>query len=134
MPIAQAAFTPSQQLDFLAVFSNFCKELSCLGIEDGSAYGHLYYPVFAIFAERAARATALAVGSEDVTLVTQMEQSPDIAVTPQYDMAAAAAVASIRSSLGYIFGSVEVARACAAFAAAAKYLDIVYEIGICHYA
>lgn len=47
-------------------------------------------------------------------------------------MASAASIASVGASFGYIFGPVEMARAGAAFARTAKYLYIVYEIGVSH--
>ena len=39
-----------------------------------------------------------------------------MAVPPEYDVASAASVSSVGSTLGYILGSVEVARACAPLA------------------
>lgn len=51
-----------------------------------------------------------------------------MAVAAEYDVSAAASVASVRSAFGHILGAVEMARACTAFAAAAQYLHIIYKI------
>ena len=47
-------------------------------------------------------------------------------------MSAAAAVATVGASFGYVFGPVEVARACAALAAPAEDLNVIYKVGFSH--
>ncbi len=53
-------------------------------------------------------------------------------VAAQDDVTAASAVAAVGSTLGYIFGTMEMARAGATLARAAKYFDVVDEIGVSH--
>ena len=120
MPVAESSLAPSEQIDCLAVFRHFAEEFAGVGVEDGCAYGHLHNLVLSVLAVGASRAAALAVRGEEVT------------VSFEDDMSSAAAVASVGTAFGYILGAVVMAAARTPFAAAAKYLYVVYEIRVGH--
>ena len=132
VPVAESTFSSAKQFYFLAVFGNVGKKLARLGVEHGGAHRHLYYAVFTVFAERASGASRLSVGSEYVALVAEVKQGPYIAVSAQDDVASPAAVASVGAAFGHIFGSVEMPASGSSLARAAKYLYVVYEVGVCH--
>ncbi len=116
MPVAEATLAAAEELHFLPVACHFAEELTRLRIEDGGADGHFYDTVLTILAERAACAAALAVGGEDVALIAQMKEGPEIAVATQDDVAAATAVAAVGPTLGHIFGTMEMPASRAALA------------------
>ena len=128
VPVAKSSFAASQQVDDLAVFRDLGQEVAGLGVEHGGAYGHLDDAVFAVLAVGAYGSAAFAVGGEDMALVAQREKRPEMAVSFQYDVAATAAVAAVGTSFRHILGSVEMARAGASLAAAAKDLYVVYKV------
>lgn len=119
MPVAKSPLAASEKFDFLAVFRDFGDEVAGLGVEHGCSYRHLDYPVFSILTERTARAAALSVGSEDVTLVPKREEGPHMAVTFQNDVAAASTVATVRSPLWDVFSPVEMTASRSTLAGAA---------------
>ena len=132
MPVAESSLAASEQVDCLAVLCHLAEEFAGVGVEDGCAYGHLHNLVLSVLAVGAARAAALAVRGEDVAPVAEREQCPEVTVSFEDDMSSAAAVASVGTAFGDILGAVVMAAARAPFAAAAKYLYVVYEIRVGH--
>ncbi len=114
--VAQASLAAAEEVYHLSVFSNIGEEITCLGIEDSRAYGYLNDAVFAVLARRASFPSALSVGGEYVSLISQMQQCPEVAVAFEYDMTAATAVSAVGAALGHIFGAMEVAAAGTALA------------------
>ncbi len=129
MPVAESSLAASEQVDCLAVLCHLAEEFAGVGVEDGCAYGHLHNLVLSVLALGAAR---VAVRGEDVAPVAEREQCPEVTVSFEDDMSSAAAVASVGTAFGYILGAVVMAAARAPFAAAAKYLYVVYEIRVGH--
>ena len=128
MPVAETTFPASEKLDLFAVFSNFAKEITTVGIKDRGADGHFNYLVFTILARGAVFTAALTVCGEDVTTIAQRKQCPHMTVALKDDVTSATAVASVRTTFRYIFRSMEMARACASLAAAAKDFYVIYEV------
>ncbi len=116
MPVAKSAFAASEELYFLSVFRYVSEEFPCLGIEHRRAHGHFDCAVFSVLAERAPGSSRLSVGGEYVSLISQMEQRPYVAVASQDYMASAAAVAAVGAAFGYILRAVEMAASRASFA------------------
>ena len=69
IPVAQAAAATSQELDFLAVVGHLTEVFAGLCVEYHRAAGHFNYLVFAVLAERASGAPALAVGGKHVARI-----------------------------------------------------------------
>ena len=128
MPVAQAAATALEELHLLAVVGHFGDVIACLGVEYHGTAGHVDDDVFTVFAEGTAARTTLAVAGEDMAAVFEGQERPHVAVAAEDDMTAATAVAAVGTALGHVFGAVEMARAGAALARAAQYLDVVYEV------
>ena len=70
--------------------------------------------------------------SLDVLAVFQMDKSPELWIRPEDDMSSASSVTSVRSSLRYIFGSVQMCGTCTSVPGSTVYLYVVYEIRIGH--
>ena len=132
MLVTQAAPAAAQQTHDLTVFGHITQELTRLGIIHRRAARHLDGAVLAVFARHLVLAARLTVGSEHMTLVFQVDKRPQVAVTLQVDVAATAAVATVRTALGDILGTVQMRRAGTALTTAAQYLHIVNKIALCH--
>ena len=128
MPVAESPLAAAQEFYFLAVFRHLAKKIACLRIEDSGAYGHFDYLVLTVFSRGAVLAAALSVGRKHMPPVAEGEKCPHVAVAFQDDMSAASSVTSVRSPFRNILRSVEMARACATLAAAAKDLNVIYEV------
>lgn len=132
MPVAEASATATEQLHFLPVVGNLAEVFAGFGIKYHGSARHFYHHVVAVLAEAASAGAALAVSGEDMAPVFQRKQRPHIAVAFEYDMASATAVATVGAPFGYIFGTIEMARACASLARTAEDFHIVYKIGFSH--
>ena len=67
-----------------------------------------------------------------MALVLEVNQCPQVAVTLEVDMAATAAVATIRTALGDILRAMKVGRTGSALATAAQYFHIVDKVALGH--
>jgi len=132
MAVAEAPFSTPQQVDFLAVFGDLAEEFARIGVENGSAYGYVDNLILAILAVASAGASRFAVGGEDVAAIAEWKECPHVGIAPEDDVPAAAAVAPVGATFGYILGAVEVAASGASLAGAAKDLHIIYKIRIGH--
>jgi hypothetical protein len=72
--------------------------------------------------------TPLSIFSNDVFIITQVKQCPQVLVSPQDDMTATASIASIWPRLGIEFGPHEVLAARPTVSAFAKHPYLVYKI------
>ena len=128
MPVAQAASASTKELHFLPVVGYLAKVFAGIGIEHDCAAWHFDGLVFTVFAEAPAGRAALPVSGKDVAAVSQWEEGPHVFITTKDDVPSTPSVTSVGTSLGYIFCTVEMERACTAFARAAKDFNIVYEV------
>ena len=128
MPVAQTASSAAQEFHFLTVVGNLTEVLSRLSIENHSTAWHVDDNIVAILAETASARTALTVAGEYVAAVFKRQKRPHITVAPENDVSSAAAVSAVGTTLGHVFGTIEMARAGAALSRAAEYLHIVDEI------
>jgi hypothetical protein len=71
---------------------------------------------------------SLSIFGNDIFIVTQVKQCPQVFVSPQDDMTTTAPIASIRPRLGIEFGPSEVFAARPTVSAFAKHPDLVYKI------
>ena len=85
--------------------------------------------VFSVLAERAALSAFAAIGCHDMLLVLEVQQRPEVTVATQDDRPAFTAITAVGTSLGQVFGSVQVHTARAALTGAAINLHIVDKIG-----
>jgi hypothetical protein len=76
--------------------------------------------------------TTLAILSELVTLILQVDECPVLAITLQDDATALTAITAIRSAKSDELLTTEVARTCTTVTRTGKYLHIIYEIRACH--
>jgi hypothetical protein len=74
----------------------------------------------------------LAIAGKDVATEFQWEQRPHIFITTQDNVTATAAVAAVGSTLRDVLCTVEMARAGAPLTTAAKDLNVVYKVRVCH--
>ena len=68
----------------------------------------------------------------DEFLIFNMDQCPELWIRPQYDMSASSAVSSVRSSLRYILGAMQMHRSRAPMSRSTIYLDVINKIALCH--
>ena len=61
-----------------------------------------------------------------------MDQSPELGIGLEDDVAATATVASVRSTLRHVLGPVKMHRSSATVSRGAEYLDVVYEVRVRH--
>ena len=129
MPVAESPLAAAQEFYFLAVFRHLAKKnrLS-LRIEDSGAYGHFDYLVLAVFSRGAVLAAALSVGRKHMPPVAEgrsvhMWRLPFSMICPPRPPSPPS-----DSPFRNILRSVEMARACATLAAAAKDLNVIYEV------
>lgn len=73
---------------------------------------------------------AAAMARLHMAVVLQVKQGPELAVSPEDDMAATASVAPIRTSLGDKFLSTQMGTPGTAIPRLAKNLDVINKIGI----
>ena len=130
--VAQATTSATQQAHDLPVLGHVTQKLSRLGIIHSGAAGHLDGAVLAVLACALVLTAGLAVGSEHVALILEVDKRPQVAVPLQEDVPATAAVAAVGTPLGYILGAVQVGRSSAAFTAAAQDFHVVNEVAFCH--
>ena len=134
VPVAQSAASSLQQDHFLSVLGDIADVLARLGVVNHRAAGHLDDLVLAVFAEAAILGAAFAVTGpgHDVAVVAQVEQGPVVTVAAQDDVSAASAVATVRPSVGHVFGTAHVCGTSAALPRTAIYLYVVYKVRFCH--
>ena len=130
--VAQTATAAAEQLHNLAVFGHIAEKLARLGIVNGSAARHFYGTVFAVFAVALVFVARCAVGGEDVARVFQVNQCPQVAVALQEDVTATTTVATIRTTLGHVFCTMQVSRAVSSAATATHDFHIVDKIRFWH--
>ena len=132
MPVTQSATSSLEQHHFLVMLCDFAKVLAIFSIIDHSTHRHLDHSILSILAKRLVLCSRLSVGSEDMSLITQMEQSPIVTVAMQDDRTALASIAAIWTSLWDIFCAMQVRTATTALSRAAINSHIIYEIAFCH--
>ena len=93
---------------FVLRFVYLGEELSGFGIEHYRAARHVYDHIFAIFSGASASGAALTVAGKHVAVIFQWKECPHLRVATQDNVSAAATVATIGSTLGHIFRTVEV--------------------------
>lgn len=71
MTIPESPLAAAQQLDLLTIFGDLTEEIAGFGIEDGGAHRHFDGAILAIAAVAPVGAAALAVGGEDMSLITK---------------------------------------------------------------
>ena len=72
------------------------------------------------------------VSGEDVTIILQVKQRPIVAVSAQDNVTTTSAIASVRTTIGHILGTVHVHGATPTFTRAAINLHIVNKVAFCH--
>ena len=132
LPVAQSATSSLEQHDHLAVAFHVAQVLARFSIVGHGARRHINVAVLAVASVRAAFRTVTAMPGEHVFLIPQMQQRPVIVVAAQIHIATSATIAAIGSTIGLVFGPVQVYGATPALSGAAKYFHIVYEIGFWH--
>lgn len=132
MPVAQTTATAFQQYDFLTIFRDVAEIFASVCVVNNSAARNVDVFVNAVLAGRFVLCAVATVASEDVTLVLQVDECPELLVATQDDMTATATIATVGTTLRNIFGTMEVRTSCAAFATATRNLYIVNEIGFSH--
>ena len=130
--IAQTTTSTTQQAHDLSILGHVTQELPRLGIIYRRSARHLDGAVLAVLTRALVLATRLAVGGKHMTLVLQVDECPQVAVTLQVDVATTAAVTAVRTTLGDILGAVQMGRTGATLATAAHDLHIVDKIALCH--
>ena len=133
MPVAQATSSALQEHYLLFVACHLADIFTRLGIIDHRTHRHLDDGILAVLSERLVGHTCLAISGEDVTLVTQVEQGPVVAVAMQDDRASLASIAAIGSPLGDVLGAMQVRAATAALARATIDANVIDKIGFCHF-
>jgi len=71
---------------------------------------------------------ALSVFRDDILIIAQVKQCPQVLVAPEDDMGTPSAIAAVRPRLGIEFGPREVLAACPTMSAFAKHPYLVYKI------
>jgi hypothetical protein len=65
--------------------------------------------------------------------VFQVEQGPELAVSLEDDVAATAAIASVRASLGIVLAAEEMYRSRPSVSGAETNFDVVYKVLVCQF-
>lgn len=68
----------------------------------------------------------------DMLAVFQVDEGPELWISPENDMASAAAVTSVWAAFWDVFGPVKMHRTCTSVTGDAVDLDVVYEIAVRH--
>lgn len=125
MPVTQAAPVPGKQDEFLSVFGDFPDDFARFYIAGDRSQRHIDNHIFAVFARTTGSATRFTVLGEDMALVFQVDQRPELAVAAQDDTASLAAVAAVRTAEFDELFTPEMARTGTAVPGTAEYLDVV---------
>ena len=126
--VAQAAAAAAGDDELLAFFGHFAQHLACLCVAADAAQRHLEDLVAAGAAGAEVLAAMLAVFSEDMFGVLEVQECPALGGAAQDDVATASAVAAVGSCLGVVLHPQQVCRAGAALAAAHQDFDVIYEV------
>ena len=138
VPVAQSSAAALQQHELLTVLGHLADELrrrALVGLDNAAchrAQRHGDDDVACILARGAGSGAVLAVLSELVALILEVDERPVLPVAPQHDAAALAAIAAVRTAEGHEFLAAEVCRTGAAVPRAGEYLHVVYKVGTCH--
>ena len=110
IPVSEAATTTFKEHHLLTIVGDIADKLARLGVEHGSTARHFDNSVLAFLAEAATFASRHTVGGEYVALEFEVEQSPQVAVAAKNDASAIAAIATVGTTFGHIFGTMKVRR------------------------
>ncbi len=99
MVVAEAATSSGSGDDFLTVLGDFSLNFTCLCVFDKGAKGNLNDGVIAVRTMATVARSCLAVLSDDVALVLEVQKRPKLAVPADDHVASTAAISTIRTSL-----------------------------------
>ena len=128
MPVSQTSAATLEQNHLLTVIGYIAKILAGLGIVGYRSARHLNDNVIAVLAETLVAAAVSAVLGKCMTLVTQMQQCPVVAVTLQDNASALSAVTAVGTAVRDVFVMTQMGRSATALARPAKDFYVVYKI------
>ena len=109
IPVAKTSASASEQLYFLSVVGHLAEEFAVLSVVNRRSARHFYNLVLSVLSKAAAFSARLSVGGENVPLIFQVEQRPQVAVATQNDMSATSAVSTVGAAFRHVFGAMEMA-------------------------
>ena len=130
--VSKSSASSFYQYPFFARFEKFEQHFSGFRIFRYRTYRDIQVNVLSVFTLAQLSASCTSMFSLDVLAVFQMDKSPELWIRPEDDMSSSSTVTSVRSSLRYIFGSVQMCRTCTSVSGSTVYLHIVYEIAVWH--
>ena len=99
MVVAEAATSSGGGDDFLTVLGDFSLNFTCLCVFDKGAKRNFNDGVVAVRTMAAVARPCLAVLSDDVALVLEVQERPKLAVPSDDHVASTAAISTVRTSL-----------------------------------
>jgi hypothetical protein len=113
MYIAKTATSTLEQGNQLTILHDIAKKLSGLGIVCYSTAWYINNLTFTIGTRTLVDTTILAVTGKDVALVFEVQQCPIVAVSAQDDVTTLTTVATIGTTIGNIFCTMQVSHSAA---------------------
>ena len=126
--VAQAAAPAGRQNQALPIFGDFELLLPGFGVAGHGAQRHLNHDILALGASAQVFAAVFAGLSNQVLLVLQVEQGPELGAAFQNNVAAAPAVAAVGAAVGQALSPEEMVRARPSPTRAAVDLNVVDEV------
>ena len=132
MLVAHSSATALEEHHHFAVGGDVADVFACLSIINDCATRNIDVTVFAVGTRTAVCSAVASMAGKHMSFVAKVQERPIVVVATQIDVAASAAIAAIRSAHRDILGTMHVHGATTAFARAATYLDVIYEVAFCH--
>ena len=126
--IAKTTASALEQSHQLAVLHYIAEKLTGLGIIGHCTARHINDLALAIGTCTLVDATVLTIAGKDVTLVLKVKQSPVVPVSTQDYITTFSAISAVRTTVWYIFCTMQVRHTTATTTRTAHNLYIIYEI------